>query len=91
MNRTTSSMPLSHLAAGERARIIRIEGGYGIRKKLTDMGVLPGKEIRVHHGGGMGPRVVVVEETKIMLGRGVLHRIMVDPLDREGAGTGSQM
>lgn len=76
-------MPLSHLRAGERARITRIEGGYGIRKKLTDMGVIPGKEIRVHHGAGMGPRVVVVEETKIMLGRGVLHRIMVDPIDCE--------
>jgi ferrous iron transport protein A len=78
---THRSKPLAHLAAGERAKILRIEGGYGIRKKLTDMGIMPGKEILVHHGSGMGPRVVVVEETKVMLGRGVLHRIIVRPLD----------
>jgi Fe2+ transport system protein FeoA len=71
------SRPLSTLRAGEVAVVIRIEGGEGVRKKLADMGILPGKEIGVTHGRGHGPRVVIVDQTKVMLGRGLLFKIQV--------------
>jgi ferrous iron transport protein A len=70
--------PLSTLREGERAVVVRVEGGEGVRKKLADMGILPGKEIGVTHGRGHGPRVVIVDETKVMLGRGMLFKILVE-------------
>ena len=72
------SRPLSTLREGERAVVVRIEGGAGVRKKLADMGILPGKEIGVTHGRGHGPRVVIVDQTKVMLGRGLLFKIQVE-------------
>jgi Fe2+ transport system protein FeoA len=70
--------PLSTLREGERAVVARVEGGEGVRKKLADMGILPGKEISITHGRGHGPRVVIVDETKVMLGRGMLFKILVE-------------
>ena len=72
------SRPLSTLMEGERARVVRIDGGESVRKKLADMGILPGKVIGVTHGRGHGPRVVIVDQTKVMLGRGMLFKILVE-------------
>ena len=54
---STNTCPLLVLREGETAMVIRIEGGEGVRKKLADMGILPGKKIGVTHGRGYGPRV----------------------------------
>ena len=75
--------PLSTLREGERAVVVRIEGGEGVRKKLADMGILPGKVIGVTHGRGHGPRVVIVDQTKVMLGRGMLFKILVEQQARQ--------
>jgi ferrous iron transport protein A len=75
---STNTCPLSVLREGETAMVIRIEGGEGVRKKLADMGILPGKKIGVTHGRGYGPRVVIVDQTKVMLGRGMLFKIIVE-------------
>jgi ferrous iron transport protein A len=65
------------LNTGERGVVHRIEGGSGVRKKLAGLGIIPGKSIGIAHGRGHGPRVVIVDETKVMLGRGLLHKILV--------------
>jgi ferrous iron transport protein A len=78
MDNKQVSRPLSTLMEGERARVVRVDGGEGVRKKLADMGILPGKVIGVTHGRGHGPRVVIVDQTKVMLGRGMLFKILVE-------------
>jgi ferrous iron transport protein A len=70
--------PLSTLKVGERGVVYRIEGGLGVRKKLADLGIIPGKTIGIAHGRGQGPRVVIVDETRVMLGKGLLHKILVE-------------
>lgn len=70
--------PLSMLNAGERGVVCRIEGGLGVRKKMADLGIIPGKTIGIAHGRGQGPRVVIVDETRVMLGWGLLHKILVE-------------
>ena len=72
------TFPVAMLSEGEKARIVSIEGGAGVRKKLTDLGILPGKFIQVAHGSGRGPRVLVVDDTKVMVGQGMLHKIIVE-------------
>ncbi|MFW6181046.1 MAG: FeoA family protein [Spirochaetota bacterium] len=74
-----SAVPLSTLSSGQSARVVFIEGGVGFRRKMTDMGIIPGKSITMAQGWGRGPRVVVVEDTRVMLGHGMLHKILVSP------------
>lgn len=73
-----SLIPLFMLSEGETARVAYIHGGHGIRKRLADIGIIPGKSIGISHGAGHGPRIVKVDETKVMLSRGMLHKILVE-------------
>lgn len=81
MNRkriSRSLFPLFMLSEGDTARVVCINGGHGVRKRLADIGIIPGKKIGIAHGAGHGPRVVVVDETKVMVGWGMLHKILVE-------------
>ncbi|MCX5649612.1 MAG: FeoA family protein [Planctomycetota bacterium] len=73
------SVALSGLADGARARLVRVEAGHGLRSRLTAMGLRPGVEVRVVNNRGAGPFVVAVEGTRIVLGRGMAHKVYVVP------------
>lgn len=75
---TKYMVPLSMLPRGKSARVVRIEGGHLVRRRLADIGIIPGKFIEVAHGWGRGPRVVIVDGAKIVLGRGMLHKVIVE-------------
>jgi ferrous iron transport protein A len=76
-NEIHKSFPITLLSVGEKARIVSVEGGAGVRKKLTDLGLIPGKYVQVAFGSGRGPRVLIVDDTKVMIGQGMLQKIRV--------------
>ena len=49
----------------------------GLRSRLTAMGLRAGAQVRVVHNGGHGPFVVWAGGTRIVLGRGMAHRVIV--------------
>ena len=66
---------------GEHVVCVDVAGGGGVRRHLADMGVLPGVHMTVVSGGNApGPVVVSLRGGKIMLGRGMSHRILVRPV-----------
>jgi ferrous iron transport protein A len=73
------AVALSSLADGVRARLVRVEAGHGLRSRLTAMGLRPGAEVRVVNNCGAGPFIVAVEGTRIVLGRGMAHKVYVVP------------
>ena len=82
MNRTTMSpnkpvRPLSMTIPGECVRLVDVRGGRGIRQRLSAMGLLPGTEITVVSNNISGPMTIAVKETRFILGRGMVHRVMV--------------
>ena len=77
--RANGSVALSSLADGARAHLTRVEAGHGLRSRLTAMGLRPGVEVRVVNNRGAGPFVVAVEGTRIVLGRGMAHKVYVVP------------
>ena len=70
-------IPLAAVFSGERARIISIDGGRGIREHLINMGLDVGSEIKVVKHGAPGPFLVSVKETRLAIGQGMAQRIMV--------------
>jgi len=68
-------MLLSQLRPGDLAKIISIEGGFGMREKLMAMGIREGSIIRVI--STHGPVVIEVRRGMVSLGRGMAHRIRV--------------
>ena len=69
--------PLSEVAEGQTVNIIRIDGGRGLRVRLTTMGLLPNTQVTVIHNGRSGPFVISVKNSKMALGSGIVDKIIV--------------
>ena len=70
-------MPLSMVSAGETVEIAAVRAGWGLQRRLADMGLTPGVRVRVVNSQGRGPVVINVRGSRLALGHGVAHKIMV--------------
>lgn len=59
-----------------KVRIKEIVGGRGFVRRLADMGLAPGQVVEVLSKGP--PVVVRVKDTKIVVGRGIARKVIVD-------------
>jgi len=69
--------PLSGVRPGEKVRLVRVNAGRGLNGRLAAMGFVPNVGITVVSNNHPGPFVIIVKEARMMLGRGVAHKIMV--------------
>jgi len=69
--------PLSTVKAGETVKLVSINAGQGLNSRLASMGLVPNVEITVVNNDHPGPFVISVRNSKMMLGRGITHKIMV--------------
>lgn len=72
-------MPLAMVTPGEEVRLTAIHGGQCMRKRLADLGLNLGMTVRVMHCDGHGPLILAVKDSRLALGRGMAHKIMVEP------------
>lgn len=70
-------MSLSELKPGKCAIVESILGGKHLRQKLVNLGMIPGSEVRVVRANRMGPMVLDVQGSQIMIGQGMAKRINV--------------
>ena len=70
-------MPLSMVSSGEVVEIVAIRVGWGLQRRLVEMGLNPGVQIRVMNSQRPGPVVIDVRGSRLALGQGVAHKIMV--------------
>jgi ferrous iron transport protein A len=57
--------------------IDRIDGGRGVRRKLMDLGLIPGVPVRMVNSDRGGPLVISVMGRDVALGRGMASRVIV--------------
>ncbi len=69
---------LGMVDSGELVTVVGLNGGFGLCRKLADMGLTPGVSLKVVHSQGRGPIVVDVRGSRIALGFGVAQKVMVD-------------
>jgi ferrous iron transport protein A len=72
-----SSIPLNAVPNGEQVQIVSICAGWGLRRRLADMGLTPGLSVRIVGSQRPGSVVLDVRGSRLALGRGISHRIMV--------------
>jgi len=73
--------PLSVIKAGARVRLVRVDAGQGLKSRLTAMGLLPGVEFTVVNNRHPGPFMISIRDNKMMLGRGMAHKLLVEQCD----------
>lgn len=76
-NRSGVSMPLAMVPEGQTVRLVTIDGGCSMVKRLTEIGLVPGAEITVVQNGRAGPFLLAVNGARLALGRGMAYRVRV--------------
>jgi DtxR family Mn-dependent transcriptional regulator len=77
-NRGKGVLSLIDLNKGESCRIFSIEGGRSSVRRLEDMGLTPGTNIKVKRSAPFsGPVEICVRDSCLVIGRGMASRIFV--------------
>jgi len=72
-------IPLDQVYENKKAKVIDIQGGSGIRQRLSQMGIHPGDIITmVRYGALRGPLMIEIHGGQVALGRGIASRILVE-------------
>jgi ferrous iron transport protein A len=74
---TEQGMPLAMVRPGELVIVIGVRAGWGLQRKLADMGLTPGIQIRVINSQMPGPVLIDLRGSRVALGRGVAQKILV--------------
>ncbi len=70
---------LANIQANKNCKIISVEGGYGIIKRLDAMGIKEGKIIRKISSQPMrGPVLLEINGSQIAIGYGMAGKIIVE-------------
>ena len=69
---------LTLMRAGQRGQVVKIRGGFGIRRKLEALGIRQGVEItKVSAQIMRGPVIARVGNTQVAMGFGMARHIIV--------------
>ena len=78
-NGEQTNLPLSDLPQGLSGRVVRIDGGLGIKQRLEAMGVLPGVTVtKKNTVFGHGPSIISVAGSELAIGYGKTQKIWVE-------------
>ncbi|MFH1045511.1 MAG: FeoA domain-containing protein [Candidatus Omnitrophota bacterium] len=77
----TVIFPLTMIATGKDVVLVSIEGGWGLRKRLSEMGLNEGMQFKILHGHRPGPHIILVGNTRLVLGHGMAHKILVKEIN----------
>jgi len=78
MSQSSNVMRLSRLKEGQTGKVYSIQGGFGIRNRMFELGLIKGQKIRVIRNSGWGPVMVEVKGTRIGIGRGASDKILIE-------------
>ena len=68
---------LSRAKAGETVTVVALGAGWGLQRRLADMGLTPGTKVKVISSGRPGQVVIEVRGSRMALGHGVAAKILV--------------
>jgi ferrous iron transport protein A len=75
---------LTDLTEGEKSVMVKAVGGFGLVRRLAEMGLTPGVEIKLLRKGSFGgPVEIEVRGVALALGRGVASRVLVKSVKDE--------
>ena len=73
-------MPLCMAAPGQELIVTGFRGGFGMRKRLADLGMNIGMDVKVVSMDPCGPLLVEIKGTRYAIGRGLAMHIFVEPV-----------
>ena len=75
----TSIIPLESTSPGEQVVLAELSAGRRLKHRLAEMGLICGTQFMIIAKGTPGPFIIMIKDTRLVLGRGMIHRIFVRP------------
>lgn len=72
------ALPLSMIEKGQSGHVSFVNIGKNLQQKLINMGIIDGNEVKVIKNDLGSPMLLAVEDTRIVIGQGMSHKIMVN-------------
>ncbi|MFH1878444.1 MAG: FeoA domain-containing protein [Candidatus Omnitrophota bacterium] len=69
-------IPVTFAKEDQTVKVVRIERGWKLKKKLTELGLLPGESVRIIKNSN-GPVILEIKQARFAIGRGEAHKILV--------------
>lgn len=84
-NQPSNAIPLSQADLDDEVTLVSIEGGKELQLRMAELGLTTGVKFRILSKGRPGPFIVLLRQTRLVLGRGMIESVMVAPVadDRE--------
>ena len=64
--------------SGKTVKLVGLNAGNDLRSRLAALGMVPNVDITVVRSGHPGPFVVSIKGSKIVLGRGMAEKVIVE-------------
>ncbi len=73
----SNGAPLNSLRPGTIAEVSGIHAGCKARCRLASLGLIPGSRLHVVANPGIGPLLLSVDESRLMVERGIAAKVLV--------------
>jgi ferrous iron transport protein A len=78
MNEANKELTLDLVQKATSVEVVEIQGGWGVRQRLNQMGIHVGDKMVMKRSGIMGgPILIQVHGMEVALGRGMAHKVLV--------------
>ena len=77
---TAAVIPLSATVTGQEVSLARVDAGRAMTHRLAEMGLIPGVRFTIVTRGRPGPFVIAVKNTRLVIGHGMVDRVLVRPV-----------
>lgn len=76
-------LPLAMVGCNKEVKLVSILGGRGLRARLADMGLIEGARFKVLHAHPSGPCIILIGNTRLVLGYGMAQKILVESINNQ--------
>jgi len=71
------NLSLDMVGIGQSVKLVKVTAGRQLARRLAEMGLTPGVQLKVVQDQG-GPMLLAVRNSRLALGRGMAHKIIVE-------------
>lgn len=79
-NPNPDAIPLAATNVDDEVELVSVEGGRNIQRRLAELGLINGVKFRILSKGQPGPFIILLRQTRLVLGRGMIDSVSVRPV-----------
>lgn len=80
---TAGAVPLSAVPNQHQAQVVDVTGGMAVKRRLREMGIMPGTVLEIISNQFAGPFILRVKGARLAIGHNITHKVLARDLGRK--------